>query len=53
MEFIKTGASDYPVNILKKAGVDMTTTAPFDNTIKIFGELVDEFEKLLLATPKS
>jgi oligoendopeptidase F len=53
MEFIKTGASDYPVNILKKAGVDMTTTAPFDNTIKIFGELVDEFEKLLLASPKS
>jgi oligoendopeptidase F len=53
MEFIKTGSSDYPVNILKKAGVDMTTTAPFDNTIKIFSDLVDEFEKLLLATPKS
>jgi oligoendopeptidase F len=53
MEFIKTGASDYPVNILKKAGVDMTTTAPFDNTIKIFSELVDEFEKVLKETPKS
>lgn len=48
MEFIKTGSSDYPVNILKKAGVDMTTTEPFANTIKTFGELVDEFEKLLL-----
>jgi len=47
-DFIKTGASDYPVNILKKAGVDMTTTAPFDNTIKIFSDLVDEFEKLLM-----
>jgi oligoendopeptidase F len=53
MEFIKTGSSDYPVNILKKAGVDMTTTEPFDNTIKIFGELVDEFEKLLMSKPKS
>ena len=49
MDFIKTGSSDYPVNILKKAGVDMTTTEPFDNTIKTFSELVDEYEKLLLA----
>lgn len=48
MDFIKTGSSDYPINILKKAGVDMTTTAPFENTIRIFGELVDEFERLLL-----
>ncbi len=48
MEFIKTGSSDYPVNILKKAGVDMTTTEPFENTIKTFAELVDEYERLLL-----
>lgn len=47
MEFIKTGSSDYPIDILKKAGVDMTTTEPFDNTIKIFSQLVDEYEKLL------
>jgi len=46
-EFIKTGSSAYPVDILKKAGVDMTTTAPFDNTIKIFSQLVDKYEKLL------
>jgi oligoendopeptidase F len=49
MEFIKTGSSDYPINILKKAGVDMTTTEPFDNTIKIFSDLVDQYEKLLLS----
>jgi len=47
-EFIRTGSSAYPVDILKKAGVDMTTTEPFDNTIKIFSQLVDEYEKLLL-----
>ena len=35
-EFIQTGSSDYPVNILKKAGVDMTTTEPFQSTIRIF-----------------
>jgi oligoendopeptidase F len=48
-EFIKTGSSDYPVNILKKAGVDMTTTEPFQNTINIFADLVDQYEKLLLS----
>ncbi len=47
-DFIKTGSSDYPVNILKKAGVDMTTTEPFQNTIRIFADLVDQYEKLLL-----
>jgi oligoendopeptidase F len=47
MEFIKTGSSAYPIDILKKAGVDMTTTEPYDNTIKVFSELVDEFERVL------
>jgi oligoendopeptidase F len=47
MEFIKTGSSAYPIDILKKAGVDMTTTEPYDNTIKVFSQLVDEFEKTL------
>ena len=48
MDFIKTGSSAYPIDILKKAGVDMTTTVPFDNTIKLFGDLVNQYEKLLL-----
>ena len=47
-EFIQTGSSDYPVNILKKAGVDMTTTEPFQNTARVFADLVDQYEKLLL-----
>jgi oligoendopeptidase F len=47
MDFIKTGSSAYPIDILKKAGVDMTTTEPFDNTIKVFSQLVDEFERVL------
>ena len=46
--FIETGVSKYPVDILKEAGIDMTTPEPFENVIRIFGELVDEFEKLLL-----
>jgi len=47
IEFIKTGTSAYPIDILKKAGIDMTTTEPFENTIQIFSDLVDEFERVL------
>lgn len=48
IEFIKTGTSDYPIDILKKAGIDMTTTEPFENVLRIFSDLVDQFEELLL-----
>jgi len=47
MEFLSAGSSKYPVDILKDAGVDMTTPEPIDRTIKLFGELVDEMERLL------
>jgi oligoendopeptidase F len=46
-QFLSTGSSKYPVDILKDAGVDMTTPEPIDRTIKLFGELVDEMERLL------
>jgi oligoendopeptidase F len=45
---LKTGSSDYPINILKKAGVDMTSPEPIDKTIELFNNLVNQFEKLLL-----
>jgi oligoendopeptidase F len=41
-QFLRTGASEYPVEILKKAGVDMTTPEPVAKTIKLFGELLDQ-----------
>lgn len=47
MEFLKSGGSDYPINTLRKAGVDMTTTEPVENCMKIFRELLIEFEKLI------
>jgi len=46
-QFLSIGSSKYPINILKDAGVDMTTPEPIDRTIKLFGELVDEMERLL------
>ncbi len=47
IEFLKAGSSDYPINVLKKAGVDMTSTEPVDNLLIYFGQLVDEMEKIL------
>ncbi|WAM37329.1 oligoendopeptidase F [Caldicellulosiruptor acetigenus] len=47
IEFLKAGSSDYPINVLKKAGVDMTSTKPVDNLLTYFGQLVDEMEKIL------
>ena len=47
LQFLSTGASMYPVDNLKRAGVDMTTSEPVDRTIKLFGELVDQMEALL------
>lgn len=47
MQFLATGGSDYPVEILRRAGVDMASPDPVNATIKLFGELVDEMERLL------
>jgi len=45
--FLKSGGSDYPINILKKAGVDMTTPKPIEDTISRFNELLDMLENKL------
>lgn len=45
--FLKAGGSDYPINILKNAGVDMTTPKPLEDTIRRFDELLDMLEKEL------
>jgi oligoendopeptidase F len=46
LEFLKSGSSDYPLELLKKTGVDLTTPNPIENTLKKFEELVEEFPKL-------
>jgi oligoendopeptidase F len=47
VNFLESGNSDYPVEILKKAGVDMTSPAPYEAVSKIFNELMDEMERIL------
>lgn len=44
--FLKAGGSKYPIDILKDAGVDMTTSAPLEATIHRFNELLDMLEEL-------
>ena len=42
--FLKSGGSKYPIDILKDAGVDMTTSKPLEANIKRFNELLDMIE---------
>ncbi|SHF02068.1 oligoendopeptidase F [Clostridium fallax] len=45
--FLKAGGSNYPIDILKNAGVDMTTSKPLEATINRFDELLDMLEKII------
>jgi oligoendopeptidase F len=47
IRFLSSGGSDYPIELLKKAGVDMTTSEPFDLTMKKMNRVMDEMEKIL------
>jgi oligoendopeptidase F len=44
---LKAGGSEYPITLLKDAGVDMTTPAPFDLVMKKINRVMDEMEKIL------
>ncbi|WP_044893499.1 oligoendopeptidase F [Bacillus alveayuensis] len=48
IQFLKAGSSDYPIEVLKKAGVDMTTSKPIEQACKVFEEKLTEMEQLLL-----
>ncbi|GFZ77283.1 oligoendopeptidase F [Compostibacillus humi] len=48
IEFLKAGSSDYPIEVLKKAGVDMTEKQPILDALHVFEEKLNEMEKLLL-----
>ncbi len=47
LEFLKSGGSKFPIETLKAAGVDMTTTAPVESTLRLFERRLEELEKLL------
>ena len=45
--FLKSGSSDYSLNVLKKAGVDMTSPQAVEETFAVMESYVDRLEKLL------
>ena len=47
LKFLSAGRSKYPIELLKEAGVDMTSDEPLDLTVKKMNRIMDEMEKLL------
>lgn len=47
ISFLKTGECDYPIELLKIAGVDMSSPEPIEKAMTTFNSLLDEFEKLV------
>jgi oligoendopeptidase F len=44
--FLKSGGSDFSINILKKAGVDMSSPEPIEQAMSVFEELIGQMEQL-------
>ena len=47
LTFLSAGGSKYPIDLLKDAGVDMTTDEPLDLTMKAMTRVMDEMESIL------
>ena len=47
LEFLKAGSSDYPLNILMRAGVDLSTPRAVEETFDVLAGLVDKLEDLV------
>ena len=46
LDFLSKGSSEYSIDLLKGAGVNLSTPAPIENAMQLFKELLDEFEQL-------
>jgi len=47
LAFLSAGGSKYPIDLLKDAGVDMTTDEPLDLTVKAMNRVMDEMDAIL------
>ena len=47
LKFLSAGGSAYPIDLLREAGVDMTTDEPLDLTIKTMNRVMDEMEAII------
>ena len=48
LHMLASGSSKYPIDLLREAGVDMTTPAPFQASMHEMNAIMDEMEKLLV-----
>ena len=53
LKFLSSGSSDHPVQLLKEAGVDLTTSAPFDTAMAAADRAMDRIEELLPQVQKA
>jgi len=47
LKFISAGKSKYPIDLLKEAGIDMTTDEPLELTMQKMNRVMDEMERIL------
>jgi oligoendopeptidase F len=47
LNFLSSGGSKYPIDLLKDAGVDMTSDEPLDLTVRKMNQVMDEIEAIL------
>ena len=52
LAFLSAGGSKYPIDLLKDAGVDMTTDEPLELTVRSMNRVMDEMERLLAKKPR-
>ena len=46
MQYLQSGSSDYPVDLLQKAGLDMTASTPYESVAVKLNEYMDMIEEL-------
>ncbi|SDI26135.1 oligoendopeptidase F [Natribacillus halophilus] len=46
LAFLRSGSEDFPLELLKKTGVDLTTPGPVENAMKMFSDTVAEFKQV-------
>jgi oligoendopeptidase F len=51
-KFLSGGSSDYPIELLKRTGVDMSTREPVNQALKLFESLLTEMEELMTSLVK-
>jgi len=51
LTFLSSGGSKYPIDLLKDAGVDMTSDEPLNLTLQKMNRVMDEMEKLIAKMP--